>query len=1056
MKEKSSFFLHFRYTEYVAGKEERSGREWNRQMTNTDRNSEMHYLRDTLSIVEEHLTKYEEEIERTQESIDEMLVHYHDNDVELWTLLNNTITINEHMKRAYAHCIKAKKKPYFGRIIYTDEELGKEVSLYIGRGDLSVNYTKLQVVDWRAPVATAYYENGLGKCAYMAPGGKEIPIDLKLKRTFEIEDGVLKDYYDTDVVANDELLTKYLSRNKEAVLGEIVATIQKEQNEIIRKTPLRNTLVQGVAGSGKTTVAMHRISYILYNYPERFRPEDFYIVGSNRILLNYITGVLPDLDVSGVRQMTMEQLLLRLLYEDAPLVEGKIKPLQNPDDSYKGTTKWFQALLNYIRRLENDAINQEDVLLHPRQFVEGFENGETGVYDRRESDRKEGKASETIVLVEGSAVERYVSKNPNISIQSKINMLNERLKTRVEEEFLMRGIRYSEAERKAITKAYRGFYGPKDWKVSILVLYRDFLREQREKGILVSDWNGEADVYDLAALALLYKLVKETEVISEAHHIVIDEAQDFGMMVYHVLNTCIKDCTYTVMGDVSQNIHFGYGLSDWEELRKLLICSQFDSFCTLRKSYRNTIEISDFATNILRHGSFPIYPVEPIIRHGNPVRVEHTRNLVAETVRTCLEWQKRNLKTIAVICRDKQTAVNFGEALSKQIPILDTDPEKLSFGNGIMVLPVEYTKGLEFDACILLEPSEKNYPTDDGHAKLLYVAATRALHELCIFYSGNLTGLIAAPLPENKTTSVFDVSTGKEESKISVSAKAPTTLSPQSIRPKAIARPQVQKTVSPANPFQPKVISPDSYRSPGKNIEKKPAGLFGDIPDVSLLKPLGHARRNFAVRWVLKEKKGVSIQSQGGITYMVPVTDHIFRICYGDALQGLPKPHQQICDGGCTVKFSCRENSKVFELSTKAAKVVVEKQTGVISFYDAMGKLFFAEKGPESHVKAQTQHRWYLSLAKKEKWTAFRPATDLKPISLNGSSRYVSDSENREVLPLLCSDQGYALVPATTADVFFCDISAYGTFLALSEEPFDVYLILGMNSQQGYTYLMGR
>lgn len=125
------------------------------------------------------------------------------------------------------------------------------------------------------------------------------------------------------------------------------------------------------------------------------------------------------------------------------------------------------------------------------------------------------------------------------------------------------------------------------------------------------------DVYDLAALALIYKRVKETEVISEAHHIVIDEAQDFGMMAYRVLHACIKDCTYTVMGDVSQNIHFGFGLRDWEALKKLLLPDPMDSFGILRKSYRNTIEISEFATNILRHGSFSIYPAEPIIRHGN-------------------------------------------------------------------------------------------------------------------------------------------------------------------------------------------------------------------------------------------------------------------------------------------------------------------------------------------------------------------------------------------------------------------------------------------------------
>lgn len=280
------------------------------------RQDEEAYLAKTLSIVRHNVTDYGKEVERMQADIDEMLAHYHDNDTEVLTILNNTVTLHEHMKRALLRNEKALAKPYFGRIIFQDENLCKKESLYIGKGGIAKDTTHWVVVDWRAPVANVYYENGLGKCSYPAPGDTQIPINLELKRTYEMEDGRLLDYFDTEVVANDELLTKYLAKNKQAVLGEIIATIQKEQNEIIRKSPYHNMIVQGVAGSGKTTVAMHRISFILYNYAERFRPDDFYIVGSNRILLNYITGVLPDLDVYGIRQMTMEQLFVRLLYED--------------------------------------------------------------------------------------------------------------------------------------------------------------------------------------------------------------------------------------------------------------------------------------------------------------------------------------------------------------------------------------------------------------------------------------------------------------------------------------------------------------------------------------------------------------------------------------------------------------------------------------------------------------------------------------------------------------------------------------------------------------------
>ena len=177
---------------------------------------------------------------------------------------------------------------HFGRIDFTDAGLKKNECYYIGKSVIAEDAAKPRVIDWRAPIASVYYEKTLGACTYSVKGEGAFEIDLSRKRTYEIENDELKDFYDTDVVANDELLTKYLARNKRAVLGEIIATIQQEQNEIIRKKPQHNVIVQGGAGSGKTTVAMHRISYILYNYDLEFQPKDFYIIGSNRILLNYI------------------------------------------------------------------------------------------------------------------------------------------------------------------------------------------------------------------------------------------------------------------------------------------------------------------------------------------------------------------------------------------------------------------------------------------------------------------------------------------------------------------------------------------------------------------------------------------------------------------------------------------------------------------------------------------------------------------------------------------------------------------------------------------------
>ncbi|BBF43693.1 UvrD/Rep helicase family protein [Lachnospiraceae bacterium KM106-2] len=681
-------------------------------MTNqlTDRMQEEKHLKDCLGIIKANIDAYQKEIHTMSADIQDMYERYRDDDPEVFTELNNTITMNENMKTALSKNKRALKKPYFGRIDIQDGDREIE-TFYVGKGGVMKDTTHIMVVDWRAPIANVYYENGLGECSYTAPGKQTYTIDLKKKRTYEIAGEELVDYYDSEVVANDELLTKYLAKNKEAVLGEIIATIQKEQNDIIRKSPYRNMVVQGVAGSGKTTVAMHRISYILYNYEKDFRSEDFYIIGSNRILLNYITGVLPDLDVYGVKQMTMEQLFIRLLYEEWDEKKYKVVPCKI-ENVKKGTLSWYQELQQFCNRLEEATIPQDDIYL------------------------------KNSILYSSEQIKCYREENPSVSVQSKINALNKRVISKLKNQITGRDITYTAEEKRKLLREYALMFGSKKWKRSIYDIYQQFLMEQ---DLAPAKSQKEFDVYDLAALAYLYKRVKETDPIREAHHIVVDEAQDFGMMAYSVLHYCIPDCTFTIMGDVSQNIRFGFGLNDWEELKKLILTNSKDSFGILSKSYRNTVEISDYAQKILEHGSFSSYPIEPIIRHGNPVSVRECKDekkMIDTCVKILNQWQKDGHDTIAVVCRNAEEAKEVSKHLASKITIEESDLEKAEFKQGIMVLPVEYTKGLEFDAVIIYNPTKKDYPADDGHAKLLYVAATRALHELFIVHMGDKSNLL--------------------------------------------------------------------------------------------------------------------------------------------------------------------------------------------------------------------------------------------------------------------------------------------------------------------------
>lgn len=1081
------------------------------------RQAEETHLENTLAVVQNNIDNYSKEVTRMNADIEEMLRHYHDNDVEVYTILNNTITMNDHMKRALERNEKALHKPYFGRIIFHDETIGKDESIYIGKGGISKDTTHHVVTDWRAPIANVYYENGLGKCSYTAPDDKQISIDLKLKRTYEIEDGSLLDYYDTEIVANDDLLTKYLAKNKQAVLGEIIATIQKEQNDIIRKSPYHNIIVQGVAGSGKTTVAMHRISYILYNYEERFKPDDFYIVGSNRILLNYITGVLPDLDVYGIRQMTMEQLFVRLLYEDWDEKRHHILDTDkmNPKGSVKGTLQWFHDLEKYCEQLEWNTIPRESIFLNRKQFVEGIRNGKTGVFD--ETEGKPAKPTDLAELISNEAIERYIIHNPTVSVQSKIDMLNDRLLIKVKDEFLGKGISYTEKERKAILKAYRGRFSANNWKQSIFNIYRDFLAAQSAKGLDVNIPNNGFDVYDLAALAYLYKRIKETEVISEAHHVVIDEAQDFGMMAYSVLKFCIKDCTYTIMGDISQNIHFGYGLNDWEELKELILTDRMDSFGILKKSYRNTIEISEFATNILHHGQFSTYPVEPIIRHGSPVElaeVSDAEALLQKAAATCKAWQKKGLETIAVVCRNRKHAKETAAKLGKYIDIIDSDLEKAAFGSGIMVLPVEYTKGLEFDAVLIFNPTRDDYPVDDGHAKLLYVAATRALHELCILHTGNLTGLIADPLPEknienqkqpdklhqqnnkiNKTTGSRNSKYGSKQGFQPSSQDNEKYSTAQSHAPKSI--PKVHTAQRPtAAPIQEPIhnASTAQIRTPKstQNISAKiketecseqsqisksaqninsitketscPEISFGDMPATEKLRPSGHAKIDLAIRWVTKQKDGLYLQSRYGVLRLSPVGSAIIRITFAKGKQPDAAVNSKIAVNHIDNAWMYKESSSAVELRTDEICLQIDKTTGAIRYLTRDKKLLLAERSRECRqiddaVSGRNKSWLFLDWQKDEKIYGMG-TEETSGISLRNTARYISHGKNVNELPFILSDKGYGILMASDNPTICCDVSAYGSYLYTeNESQIDFYFITGKQQKtilNAYAYLCGK
>lgn len=1061
------------------------------------REEEEAQLEKVIGIAERNLEQAKADIRSANEDLADLMETYDAKEAEGLALWNNATAKLNAYQHGMARLEKARKKPYFGRIDFQDPRLSFLESYYIGRVGISDEKAEPVVLDWRAPISSVYYENSTGPCSYTVSSEGTFSIDLKRKRTYEIENDHLKDFFDSDVVANDELLTKYLAKNKKAVLGEIIATIQQEQNLIIRRSPKTNLIVQGVAGSGKTTVAMHRISYILYNYEEDFRPEDFYIIGSNRILLNYITSVLPELDVYGIRQMTMEQLFIRLLYEDWDEEKYMVHTIDRADEknSIKGESGWFFDLENFCRTYEAEQIPREPVRLE-----------KTGT-----------------LLLDAEYIDNYCREQSTLSMEGKMCMLNEILLAKFENEVSGKEVTFPAREKKALKRKYEKYFGDGKWRGSIFDLYLQFLEQQAEKGKAVEVPENSFDVYDLAALAYLYKRIKENDPVREASHVVIDEAQDFGMMAYQVLHYCLRDCTYTIMGDTSQNIHFSYGLNDWEELKKLILTGTYDAFGVLRKSYRNTVEISDFANEILRHGDFAIYPVEPVLRHGTTVQKEAFADeaaLLAAGVQKIKAWQEQGYETIAVVCRDEAEAAATARKLKKYVPVVEEDLETAEFGEGVMVLPVAYTKGLEFDAVLLLDPTEEKYPENDGQVKLLYVAATRALHELAVLYTGKLTGILAKKAPKGRHNQEFAMETltkAKEYEKVSLTQKeareenraigiqemdernshgpkrivikpeqipgrAPgntsttgTAVMPKSSTGMRKAAAETGKEIA-AKTMQQRapegvsaVFAGAAYR--GKTGGKAPgsrpatAGIqsekaeqpehmntspyaFGAIPENELLRMKGHSRIKCAVKWAKKGKAAVEMASMYGILRITPITPEVIRISFVKGVTAKVQDTYWKPKADTSFPWSAKESKTAVLVETEKLRVMVEKKDGAVQFFTPDHKLVLSEKRDEPRMIDGGMTWTFFDWSGSEKLKA-KGILSTEWLDLTAKARYVSFGGKQARMPLVVSNRGYGIAAAASRTALLCNVRTFGTYLhTAGDGQIDYYFILGKDRDE--------
>ncbi|MEI4615310.1 HelD family protein [Bacillus cereus] len=630
------------------------------------------------------------------------------------------------------------QEPYFGRLDFQEDGKEEVMPIYIGKVGVSdMDTMKPIIIDWRAPVASMFYSftGGEELAFYQSPDGL-VEGDVYLKRNISIRKRELERVVDTYVKGNedvshaDDFLLYRLGENKDNKLKDIVSTIQSEQNDIIRAERNLPLLIQGVAGSGKTTIALHRLAFLIYEYREQLEAERMIVFAPNSLFLDYISSVLPELGVGNISQTTFPDWALRTLDDSVKLkqTEKKLKEAFsiNRDDKKVMLGK-LKGTLEFKTFIEERMIQFENELVPTKDFE---------AWDR------------AIIPVED--VKKWMQvEYKHYSLQKRRERLVGRMKRWIEIELK----KFGETNEKKLLKkeatkrlnAYMKFWP----KMSALSLYSSIVKSKEILEVLPEELVKETEkscrkkevcVEDLSALIYIHHRITGIEIGQKFHHVVIDEAQDFSPFQVYVLKEITLGNSFTILGDLSQAIYDYQGIEDWNAFKEVF---QETGYYELTRSYRSTKEIIEFANEIIKNAEIPVGLATPVFRSGEDVKVIHAENQFTEIVKTVKHLQNADVKTIAVIGRTEDECRGIYVKLTNAGLTVNVIEANLSkYEGGISVVPVYLAKGLEFDAVLLIDVDEEHYKNTKHDAKLLYVGCTRSLHDLWVFHSGEASPLI--------------------------------------------------------------------------------------------------------------------------------------------------------------------------------------------------------------------------------------------------------------------------------------------------------------------------
>lgn len=730
---------------------------------------EQQHLWGTLELINHQM---EDELKSASLRKDEMIAfrremyeetsHY-SRDFTRLTEMNQYLSEVKNQTESYIHTARRVERykrmldsPYFGRFDFQEEDFDRE-KIYIGLNNVINSHTQdVWVYDWRAPIASIFYRYELGEAKYKAPMG-EIKGEVFLKRQYKIQHSELKYFFDSSIRITDDALQEILGRNSSPAMRQIVETLQKEQDEIIRDTENEVLIVQGVAGSGKTSIALHRIAYLMYEgLSSRLRSNNVLIISPNDVFSQYISSVLPELGEENVVQATFDDLISTAFRErfNVETRDQQLETLLNFQSTpagrlksknilFKGSLQFLEILDRLVVHYGRQLIQFEDVyyngkLIETKQLIKNrFLNNKIGIPMTKQLKRVEKTLWERIHPLQKErrvALTRLVATNPEhlleIKPYARLLALREAqaLKTKIN--------RFTEVDYKAVYER----------------LLRDhalFVKLTRGLGLpeggkdLLDQTLGDLEKGELSyedSVALLYlKLRLEGGNYTEIRQVVIDEAQDYSPLQFQVFKLLFPNAHFTILGDVAQSIEREGNEVAYDQVKQVLSRPKTIKL-TLTKGYRSTFEISAFAQKIYDQKRVA-YPFE---RHGPEpeVIISKTKDKMYEHIlRDISSFQNEGFETIAVICKTFQECQEVYQILSRKIEIRLVHPREGEMEKGVLIIPTYGAKGLEFDCALILGVDQKNYVTDLDE-RLLYIACTRALHRLKIYAVGSKSDLI--------------------------------------------------------------------------------------------------------------------------------------------------------------------------------------------------------------------------------------------------------------------------------------------------------------------------